>query len=117
MKAVPQSLENLIDEFSKLPGIGKKTAERLSIYILKANEEQVFKFSETLTNLKNNIKKCEICHSFIDKECVICMCPMGNIRYKYYNCSHIDFCQKCLEKWSAKSGENNTCPICRKEPV
>ena len=50
MKALPQSLENLIDEFSKLPGIGRKTAERLSIYILKANEEQVFKFSETLSD-------------------------------------------------------------------
>ena len=78
MKALPQSLENLIDEFSKLPGIGRKTAERLSIYILKANEEQVFKFSETLSDLKNNIGKCEICHSFIDKECIICNRPLRN---------------------------------------
>ena len=72
MKAIPQSLTNLIDEFSKLPSIGKKTAERLSIYILKTNKEQVFKFSKRLTDLKNNIGNCEICHSFIDKECIIC---------------------------------------------
>ena len=78
MKALPKSLENLIDEFSKLPGVGKKTAERLSIYILKANEEQVFKFSETLTDLKNNIGKCKVCHSFIDKECIICNNPSRN---------------------------------------
>ena len=72
MKAIPLSLEKLIDEFSKLPSVGKKTAERLSIYILKANKEQVFKFAETLINLKNNIAKCKICHSFIDEECIIC---------------------------------------------
>ena len=72
MKVIPDSLRNLIVEFSKLPGIGKKTAERLSIYILKTNEENVKVFSKSLLDLKINIKKCDICHSFIDNNCDIC---------------------------------------------
>ena len=72
MKAIPTSLQNLIDEFSKLPGIGKKTAERLSIFILKTNKDSAIAFSDAIINLKNTIKSCSICHSFIDKECEIC---------------------------------------------
>ncbi len=72
MNAIPNSLKDLIDQFSKLPGVGKKTAERLSIYILKANKEEVLDFSKSLTSLKNNIKTCDVCHSFTDEVCSIC---------------------------------------------
>ena len=72
MNALPESLKKLIDEFSKLPGIGKKTAERLSIYILKTNKEEALKFSDSILNLKNNIQTCNICHAFTDSDCFIC---------------------------------------------
>lgn len=72
MNAIPNSLKDLIDQFSKLPGVGKKTAERLSIYILKTNKEEVLDFSKSLTSLKNNISTCEVCHSFTDDICSIC---------------------------------------------
>ena len=72
MDAIPNSLKQLIEQFSKLPGIGKKTAERLSIYILKTSKEEVLGFSEALSFLKNNIQICNICHSFIDESCSIC---------------------------------------------
>jgi len=72
MDAIPNSLKDLIDQFSKLPGVGKKTAERLSIYILKTNKEEVLDFSKSLTFLKNNISTCDVCHSFIDDMCSIC---------------------------------------------
>ena len=73
MRGIPESLNNLIHEFSKLPGIGKKTAERLAIYILKTNKDEVFPFSDAIIDVKNEIDFCEICHSFMEKsKCVIC---------------------------------------------
>ena len=73
MTAYPESLQNLIKQFSKLPGVGKKTAERLSIYILNANTDQVLDFSKSLKNLKDTIESCSICNCLIEGElCHIC---------------------------------------------
>ena len=72
MDAIPNSLKNLIEQFSKLPGIGKKTAERLSIYMLKVGKEEANNFSESINNLKTNIQTCNVCHSFTDDICYIC---------------------------------------------
>jgi len=72
MRALPNSLEDLINQFSKLPGIGKKTAERLAIFILKEDKKNVNDFSESLKTLKNNIKTCKMCHCFIEDECLLC---------------------------------------------
>ena len=72
MNANPNSLKNLIEQFSKLPGIGKKTAERLSIYMLKVGKEEANNFSESINNLKTNIQTCKVCHSFTDDICYIC---------------------------------------------
>ena len=56
MRGIPESLNELIAEFSKLPGIGKKTAERLAVYILKTHEDRVLPFSDAIVNVKNQIK-------------------------------------------------------------
>ena len=72
MNAIPNSLKNLIEQFSKLPGIGKTTAERLSIYMLKVGKEEANNFSESINNLKTNIQTCNVCHSFTDDICYIC---------------------------------------------
>lgn len=73
MRGIPESLNQLINEFSRLPGIGKKTAERLAIYILKTNKDKVLPFSDAIVNVKNQIKLHDLCHSFMeDSECVIC---------------------------------------------
>ncbi len=79
MSVLPSSLEELIKQFSKLPGIGKKTAERLSIFILKANIDDVFEFSKTLKQIKENIKTCSVCHCFIEDLCYICRDRSSNI--------------------------------------
>ena len=79
MRGIPESLSLLIDEFSKLPGIGKKTAERLAIFILKTDKEQVSPFSEAILNVKNQIKFHEVCHCFMENsKCVICDDPARN---------------------------------------
>ena len=73
MNAIPNSLKKLIDQFSKLPGVGKKTAERLSIYMLNANKDKIKDFSSSLDNLKDSIEICKICFCFIENDiCHIC---------------------------------------------
>tara|TARA_Y100000590_G_scaffold418642_1_gene519637 strand:+ start:1833 stop:2426 length:594 start_codon:yes stop_codon:yes gene_type:complete len=73
MSAYPDCLEKLIVEFSKLPGIGKKTAERLSIYVLNSNKNEIIDFSEALTILKNSIETCSVCNCLIENNfCHLC---------------------------------------------
>lgn len=70
----PKSLNNLISSFLKLPGVGKKTAERYAYAIVnKMNKEDIEKFIESLSNCKNNIKKCPVCGFFTeDNICEYC---------------------------------------------
>ena len=55
MKGVPESLNNLITQFSSLPGIGRKTAERLALFVLKSSSSKVNEFSNALEDVKKNI--------------------------------------------------------------
>tara|TARA_B100000427_G_scaffold314876_1_gene308438 strand:- start:98 stop:697 length:600 start_codon:yes stop_codon:yes gene_type:complete len=73
MKGVPESLNSLISEFSNLPGIGKKTAERLAIYILKSDKDKAVPLSDAIINVKSQIEFHDLCRSFVENgECVIC---------------------------------------------
>ena len=73
MDVYPDSLKKLISQFSTLPGIGKKTAERLSIYMLNANKDKITNFTLALDGMKDSIKVCGICFCFIeDDNCHIC---------------------------------------------
>lgn len=72
MNIYPNTLKELILKFSKLPGIGKKTAERLSIYILNSNKEETVEFSNALVNLKDSISTCNVCNCFTEDQCHIC---------------------------------------------
>ena len=73
MDVYPDCLKELISQFSTLPGIGKKTAERLSIYMLNANKDKIKDFSSSLDNLKDSIEICKICFCFIENDiCHIC---------------------------------------------
>ena len=69
----PRTLQNLIECFQKLPGIGEKTAERLALSTLKLEQEVIDVFSESLKNTKIKIKKCSICNNYSeDDTCEIC---------------------------------------------
>ncbi|MHC4122028.1 MAG: recombination mediator RecR [Planctomycetota bacterium] len=71
--AHPQTLNKLIEEFGKLPGIGSKTAERLAFYILKAETAEAMKLAEAISDVKKKIKRCEICYNLSEgKKCLIC---------------------------------------------
>ena len=70
----PNSLQELIEYFKLLPGIGEKNAERLAFAVLKFSDEQVEGFSESLKNVKTKIKKCEICNNLTENDkCDICL--------------------------------------------
>jgi len=66
-------LESAVDEFSKLPGIGKKTALRLVLHLLNQDKEDVTHFGETIIKLRNEIKHCTSCNTISDTDiCNIC---------------------------------------------
>lgn len=71
----PKSLEELIDCFKLLPGIGEKNAERLGFAVLKFSEENANKFSTAINNVKTKIKKCKKCNNLTEDNdlCPICL--------------------------------------------
>ena len=66
-------LDNAIDQFAKLPGIGRKTALRLVLHMLRQEEADVTAFADALTILKREVKYCKKCHNISESElCPIC---------------------------------------------
>jgi len=90
MQFSSQLLENAVNEFAKLPGIGKKTALRLVLHLLKQEENNVQQFSEIIAKMRNEIKFCQRCYNVADGDiCSICansmrkqetICVVENIR-------------------------------------
>ena len=85
-----QLLEKAVCEFSKLPGIGRKTALRLVLDLLRRTEEEVDGFATAVTRLRKEVKHCKVCHNISDTDvCPICsdrrrdstsICVVENIR-------------------------------------
>ena len=66
-------LENAVNEFAQLPGIGKKSALRLVLHLLRQDEAKVLNFAEAIVKLKQEVKYCKMCHNISDTElCEIC---------------------------------------------
>lgn len=73
MNIIPQNVQNLIDEFAKLPGIGPKTAQRLTFYLLRGSDTAVESFGNAVLNLKSNLTRCNICCNFAESDpCHVC---------------------------------------------
>ena len=73
MDFFPSALENLIDKFATLPGIGRKTAQRLAFYIISLSDEEAMLFADAITNAKESVECCAICLNLTDGElCVVC---------------------------------------------
>jgi recombination protein RecR len=70
----PEALAKLIDAFTRLPGIGPKTAGRLAFHVLRMKEEDVTDFAKALVNVKRNLHYCSVCCNITDVDpCRICM--------------------------------------------
>jgi recombination protein RecR len=71
--AYTQSLDKLLEELGKLPGIGPKTAERLAFYILKSEKKQAASLADAIMKVKNEIGQCKQCHNLAEGDlCSIC---------------------------------------------
>jgi recombination protein RecR len=76
MEFYPIVIEKLIEEFAKLPSIGHKTAQRLTLHILNLPKEEVEEFAKALVQARGTIKYCSICGNYTDKDpCAICGNP------------------------------------------
>ena len=83
-------LENAVNEFAKLPGIGRKTALRLVLHLLRQEKSDVDNFSQAITRLRHDIKYCNVCHNISDTDtCALCsdatrdsstICVVENVR-------------------------------------
>jgi recombination protein RecR len=76
MELYPVAIEKLIEEFAKLPGIGYKTAQRLTLYVLNLPREEVDEFASALVKARGTIKYCSVCGNYTDTDpCAICSNP------------------------------------------
>ena len=73
MKVYIEPIGKLINEFSKLPGVGAKTAQRFAYKVVNMTDEEARAFSEAILNVKRNVKYCRICGNFSEEDvCDIC---------------------------------------------
>lgn len=79
MSVLPPSLNRLIEELSKLPGIGTRSAQRLSFYLLQRKDEDLKSLGDAINNLKINLQYCRKCQNICESEiCPICEDPERN---------------------------------------
>jgi len=70
-------IENAVEELAKLPGVGRKTALRLALHLLKEESEDTFSLAESLVKMRTEVKHCKACHNISDTEiCSICANPL-----------------------------------------
>ncbi|HIQ68041.1 MAG TPA: recombination protein RecR [Candidatus Faecousia excrementigallinarum] len=73
MQYFPAALENLTDQFARLPGIGGKTAQRLAFYVLGMPEQEAMSFADAIVQAKKSVGTCPVCQNITDKAvCPIC---------------------------------------------
>jgi recombination protein RecR len=73
MAKLTDSVERLVEEFSKLPGIGRKTAQRMAFYILKLRRDEALKLSQAILDVKDKVKYCSVCFNITEEDpCNIC---------------------------------------------
>src|SRR4051794_21787546 len=73
MSSYTQSISNLMNELSKLPGIGMRSAERIAFHLLKQKPEEAMKLAEAIRDVKTRIKNCSVCYNLTESDpCSIC---------------------------------------------
>jgi recombination protein RecR len=79
--SLPASLQNLIDQFKRLPGIGAKSAQRLAFHVLKTPREDAERLCEAIRDVKDRVTYCTICNNFTDVDpCQYCADPARDHR-------------------------------------
>lgn len=72
----PEPVERLIGEFSRMPGIGKRTAERLAFYLLTSEKDEALKLSRAIEDVKTTLRHCSVCFNITERDpCPLCADP------------------------------------------
>ena len=73
MAELTESVANLIDQLARLPGIGRKSAERLAYHILRVNHSEAVQLSDAIRDVRTNVRYCEVCFNLSEQDrCRIC---------------------------------------------
>lgn len=81
MPELTKAVVDLINEFAKLPGIGKKSAERLAYHVLRVHKSEALALADAIRNVKENVRYCRICYNLAEgEECAICQDPQRDCR-------------------------------------
>jgi recombination protein RecR len=76
MAQLTESVTRLIDELAKLPGIGRKSAERIAYYVLRVHKNEALGLADAIRNVKENVRYCGTCYNLAEQEqCAICLDP------------------------------------------
>ncbi len=79
MQLISETLEQAVEQLARLPGMGRKSAQRIAMYLLKQNDDQVFRLSKAISDLKKNILYCSVCYNITDSDpCPICRSEKRN---------------------------------------
>jgi recombination protein RecR len=79
--ALPASLQNLVDQFKRLPGVGAKSAQRLAFHVLKTPREEAERLCDAIREVKDRVTYCSICNNITDTDpCVYCADPRRDAR-------------------------------------
>ncbi|HEV2969099.1 MAG TPA: recombination mediator RecR [Pirellulales bacterium] len=81
MTLLTESVSRLIDEMAKLPGIGRKSAERIAYHILRVHKNEALGLADAIRNVKENVRYCRLCYNLAEAdECAICRDPARDPR-------------------------------------
>ncbi len=76
MTQLSESVAKVIDEFAKLPGIGRKSAERLAYHILRVHKNEALALADAIRNVRENVRYCELCYNLSETpRCAVCRDP------------------------------------------
>ena len=115
--AYPECVTRLIEEFGRLPGIGRRSAERLAFFVLKSPEPEAMRLAQAITDVKRRIRHCSTCWNLTDADpCPICysVVHVGELSKPNQKCQTCrnGFHAACLRQWFESSGQGR-CPMCR----
>ena len=77
MESFPPALEALVDQFARLPGVGRKSAQRLAFFVLGLPDDEAHAFSDAILTAKRSISLCPVCRSFTEGEGLCPICASG----------------------------------------
>ena len=81
MSLYPAPFERLVEQLSKLPGVGSKSAQRMAFYFLRLSDQEAEAFASAITEAKRRVRRCEKCQNLTDQEvCPICASPTRDKR-------------------------------------